>query len=47
MSTNCKHPEKSLEGKLWPMAAVIYDVLPAKQIVDNLKMVNEAVEMLQ
>lgn len=43
-----KHPEKFLEGRPWLMgrvASVIHDVLPAKQIVDN--MVNEAVEMLQ
>jgi len=43
-----KHPEKSLEGRPWligRVAAVIHDVLPAKQIVDN--MVNEAADMLQ
>jgi len=43
-----KHPEKSLEARPWligRVAAVIHDVLPAKQIVDN--MVNEAAEMLQ
>jgi len=43
-----KHPEKSLEARPWligRVAAVIHDVLPAKQIIDN--MVNEAAEMLQ
>jgi hypothetical protein len=43
-----KHPEKSLEGRSWLMgqvSALIHDVLPAQQIVDN--MVNEASECLQ
>lgn len=43
-----EHPEKSLEARYWLMgrvSALIHDVLPAQQIVDN--MVQEAVEVLQ
>ena len=43
-----KHPEKSLEGRSWLLgrvSALIHDVLPAQQIVDN--MVNEAAEVLR
>jgi NAD(P)H-dependent flavin oxidoreductase YrpB (nitropropane dioxygenase family) len=43
-----EHPEKSLEARPWLMgkvAAVIHDVLPAKQIIDN--MVDEAAEMIR
>lgn len=43
-----KHPEKSLQGRAWligRVAALINDVLPAQQIVDN--MVNEAAAMLK
>jgi len=42
-----KHPEKSLEGRAWligRVSALIHEVLPAQQIVDN--MVNEASELL-
>jgi hypothetical protein len=41
------HPEKSVESRSWLLgrvAALIHDVLPAQQIVDN--MVNEASELL-
>jgi hypothetical protein len=43
-----KRPEKSLEGRAWLLgrvSALIHDVLPAQQIVDN--MVNDASEALQ
>ncbi|KAF7430992.1 hypothetical protein PC9H_006707 [Pleurotus ostreatus] len=43
-----KHPEKSVEGRSWLMgrvAAMIHEVLPAKQIVDS--MVNDAAQILQ
>lgn len=43
-----KHPEKSIEARPWLMgsvAAVIKEVLPAQQIVDN--MVSEAAAILQ
>jgi len=43
-----KHPEMSLEGRSWllgQVSALIHDVLPAQQIIDN--MVNEAAECLQ
>lgn len=43
-----KHPEKSVEGRSWLMgrvAAMIQEVLPAKQIVDS--MVSDAAQILQ
>ncbi|KAF9269204.1 2-nitropropane dioxygenase [Marasmius fiardii PR-910] len=43
-----KHPEKSMEARPWLMgsvAAMINDVPPAKDIIDN--MVNEAADLLQ
>ncbi|KAF8806898.1 2-nitropropane dioxygenase [Phlegmacium glaucopus] len=43
-----KHPEKSIEARPWLMgsvSAVIKDVLPAKDIIDN--MVSQAVEIFQ
>ena len=43
-----KHPEKSLQGRAWligRVAALIHDILPAQQIIDN--MVNEAAAMLR
>jgi NAD(P)H-dependent flavin oxidoreductase YrpB (nitropropane dioxygenase family) len=42
------HPEKSIKGRAWLMgsvAALIDDVLPAKEIVE--RMVAEAVEILK
>ena len=42
-----KHPEKSIEGRAFligRVAALIHDVLPAKEIIDN--MVDDAAEML-
>lgn len=41
------HPEKSVEGRYFLMgkvAALIHDILPAKEIIDN--MVNDAADML-
>ncbi|OCH85785.1 2-nitropropane dioxygenase [Obba rivulosa] len=43
-----KHPERSLEGRTFligRVAAIIHDVLPAKDIVDN--MVNDAVKLIE
>jgi len=43
-----KHPEKSVEGRMWLMgqvAGAIHEVLPAQTIVDN--MVKDAVECLR
>ena len=42
------HPEKSLEARAWligRVAALIHEVLPAKEIVEN--MVNDAAKILQ
>ena len=43
-----EHPEKSLEARAWligRVAALIHEVLPAKQIVDS--MVNDAAQIMQ
>lgn len=43
-----EHPEKSLEARAWligRVAALIHEVLPAKQIVES--MVNDAAAILQ
>ncbi|WWC69005.1 uncharacterized protein I206_102941 [Kwoniella pini CBS 10737] len=43
-----KHPEKSIEGKMWLMgdvSALIKDVKPAKQIIDD--MIKEAKEQIE
>jgi hypothetical protein len=43
-----KHPEKSTAGRPWLMgrvSALIHDIQPAQQIVDN--MVNQAAELLK
>ena len=43
-----QHPEKSIEARPWLMgrvAALIHDVLPAQQIVDD--MVSDAAKILQ
>ncbi|KAJ6498290.1 hypothetical protein DFH09DRAFT_1336638 [Mycena vulgaris] len=42
-----KHPEKAVEGARWPIgsvAALIHEVLPAKEIIDS--MVEEAAMVL-
>lgn len=43
-----EHPEKSLESRAWligRVAALIHEVLPAKEIVDS--MVNDAAKIMQ
>ena len=43
-----EHPEKSLEARAWligRVAALIHEVLPAKQIVES--MVNDAAQIMQ
>lgn len=43
-----QHPEKSIEARAWligRVAALIHDILPAQQIVDD--MVSEAATILQ
>lgn len=43
-----QHPEKSIEARAWligRVAALIHDILPAQQIVDD--MVSDAAKILQ